>query len=78
LRPRAVQAATILGHAYTIENKAQSEHQSFATASREEQESRLLKFAERGDIMTAVILARRLYGYDLTEARTFVEGLISD
>ena len=36
------------------------------------------KFAERGDIMSAVILARRLYGYDLTEARAFVEGLIGD
>ncbi|MEE2979932.1 MAG: hypothetical protein VYA71_00115, partial [Pseudomonadota bacterium] len=78
LRPRIPQAAAILGQYYTLESKARSEHQSFATASRKEQESRLLEFAERGDIMSAVIVARRPYGYDLTEARAFVAGLIGD
>jgi hypothetical protein len=78
ISPKIDKAAAILGRNYTIENEAQSEHQSFAMASRDEQESRLLEFAERGDIMSAVILARQLYGYDLTEARAFVEGLIGN
>jgi len=28
--------------------------------------------------MAAVILARTLYGFDLTEAKVFLEGLIGD
>ncbi len=78
ISPAIAKAAAILRRNYTIENEAQSEHHSFATASRDEQESRLLEFAERGDIMSAVILARQLYGYDLTEAEILVDGLIGD
>jgi hypothetical protein len=36
---------------------------------------RLLELAETGQTMAAIYLARRLYSYDLTEARTFVEDL---
>ena len=78
IRSRIPKAAAILGQYYTLESEARSEHQSFATTSREEQESRLLEFAERGDIMSMVILAHLPYGYDLTEARAFVAGLIGD
>ncbi len=75
---RLAKAADILGRSYSVENEARSEHQPFATASREDQDSRLIDFAERGDVMSAVILARTLYCYDLAEARAFVEGLIND
>ena len=44
--------------------------------SREEQESRLLELAESGDMIGAVTMARRLYSYDLTAAKQFVEGLV--
>jgi hypothetical protein len=44
--------------------------------SREEQETRLLELAESGQTMAAIGLARRLYSYNLTEARAFVEGLV--
>lgn len=40
-----------------------------------EQESRLLELTESGRIMDAIRLARSLYGYDLTQARRFVDGL---
>jgi ribosomal protein L7/L12 len=40
-----------------------------------EQESRLLELAENGRVMDAIRLARSLYGYDLTEAKQFVDGL---
>lgn len=74
--PAIAKAAAILGRNYSIETEAQSVHQFFATTSRKEQTSRLLEFAERGDTMSAMILARHLYGYDLTQAKIFVEGLI--
>jgi len=45
------------------------------TLSREEQERRLLELAQSGDMIGAVTLARRLYGYDLTKAKEFVESL---
>jgi hypothetical protein len=43
--------------------------------SREEQESRLLSLVEAGKTLDAVYVARKLYSYDLTQARAFVEGL---
>ena len=43
--------------------------------SREEQETRLLELAASGDKLGAITMARRLYAYDLTQAKEFVEGL---
>ncbi len=45
--------------------------------SRKEQETQLLELAQSGDMIGAVTLARRLYGYDLTKAKEFVESLLS-
>jgi len=39
-------------------------------------EAQILELAERGKIIPAVRLAEKLYGYDTTEARQFVEGLL--
>jgi hypothetical protein len=44
--------------------------------SRADQESRLRELAESGDMIGAVAIARRLYSYDLTTAKDFVESLI--
>ncbi len=44
--------------------------------SREEQEARLLELVESGDMMSADYIARRLYSYDLTAAKQFVEELV--
>lgn len=44
--------------------------------SREEQEARLLELVESGDMIGAMTLARRLYSYDLTAAKQFVEELV--
>ncbi len=43
--------------------------------SREVQEERLRELDRRGRTIAAVHMARRLYGYDLNQAQTFVEGL---
>ena len=44
--------------------------------SREEQEARLIELVESGDMIGAVTLARRLYAYDLTAAKQFVDELM--
>jgi len=43
--------------------------------SRSEQEDRLLELASTGEDIEATALARRLYGYSLTEARQFIASL---
>jgi hypothetical protein len=43
---------------------------------REQQEAHLLELVESGDMIAAVTLARRLYSYDLTTAKRFVEELV--
>jgi hypothetical protein len=43
--------------------------------SREEQEVRLRELAESGEMIGAVTMARKLYSYDLTTAKHFVEEL---
>lgn len=45
--------------------------------SRAEAEARILELAQSGDKFTAVKLARKHYGYSLTEARNFVDGLVN-
>jgi hypothetical protein len=43
--------------------------------NRDEQETRLLELAAAGDKIGAITMARRLYHYDLTQAKEFIEGL---
>ncbi len=45
--------------------------------SRAEQEACLLELAESGDKIGAIAMARRLYDYDLTQAKDFIEGLVN-
>jgi hypothetical protein len=45
--------------------------------SREEQERRLVELSETGQELAAVALARTLYSYDLSQAKSFVDGLRS-
>jgi hypothetical protein len=51
------------------------DYRQIATLSRADQERRLLELTETGATIAAVDLARRLYGYDLTRAKAFVEEL---
>jgi hypothetical protein len=44
--------------------------------TKDEQEARLFELAASGDMIGAVTLARRLYSYDLTAAKQFVEELL--
>ena len=51
------------------------DYQHLETLSRDEQEKRLAELVDRGDTIAAVRIARQLYGWDLTHAKAFVEGL---
>ena len=54
---------------------ARESPESIEGLTRDEQEARLLELSETGQGMAAITLARRLYGYDLTQAKAFVDGL---
>jgi len=43
--------------------------------SHDEQQRQLRELASRGEIITAIYLAQKLYGYSLVQAKTIVEGL---
>lgn len=43
--------------------------------SREDQEKRLRELVERGQTIAAIYIARRLYSYDLNQAKAFIDGL---
>ena len=45
--------------------------------SREEQERRLLELVKTGQTISAIQIARRLYSYDLTQAKAFVDSLLA-
>jgi precorrin-4 methylase len=46
-----------------------------STLTREQQEERLRSLDARGETVLAIYTARRLYGYDLVEAKSFVDRL---
>jgi len=48
----------------------------YTKSASSDSEARILELAERGKIIPAVRLAEKLYGYNTTEAKQFVEGLL--
>jgi ribosomal protein L7/L12 len=46
--------------------------------SREEQQKQLRDLAARGQLVTAIYIARKLYGSTLVEAKQMVEGLAEE
>jgi hypothetical protein len=57
-------------------HKSSKDFVDLQSLSPADQESRLRELAESGDVIEAVAIARRLYSYDLTTAKTFVESLM--
>ena len=47
----------------------------FENVGREEQEKKITELARSGQLVTAIAVARRLYGCDLKQARDLVESL---
>jgi hypothetical protein len=73
-RPEAVAAS--LAARYPAIGATDVTLPDFDDLGRDEQEQRILDFAQAGDTMTAIKLARRVYGYDLTQAKNFVDQLM--
>lgn len=57
--------------------KVMRDYSTIETLRPDEQESRLIELIENGQVMDAIRVARRLYGYDLGQAKSFVESLDS-
>ena len=56
-------------------DRTQESLETIKSLPRGEQESRLLELSETGQDLAAITLARQLYGFDLTRAKAFVDGL---
>lgn len=69
-------ALKVLRFSLPIERETLVKPQRKPTTDDKEIERRILDFAERGDIIDAVVLAKQRYGYDTTEARAFVDTLL--
>lgn len=74
--PGIDEALRVLRFSLPIEREAVLKPQRKHGTGRNEMETRILEFAERGDIIDAVVLTKQLYGYDTTEAKAFVEDLL--
>ncbi len=75
LRPGLAAALERLARDYRTAPERESEQAAIRTLDRARQEERLLEMVEQGNVMDAVILARDLYGFDLSEAKTFLDEL---
>jgi hypothetical protein len=61
-----------------VDVESVEEHVDFTTLKErepQEQEARLIELVETGQTIVAIKLARSLYGLNLTDAKTFVDGL---
>lgn len=74
--PRVSEFLRIMAvHTPVESSKVVRDYTSLATLGRGEQESRLRELVENGQVLDAIHLARRLYGYDITRAKAFVQSL---
>jgi hypothetical protein len=80
MRPKleATLETLIARHGYRSAPAALTERDVTGTRAGVDHEAQLLEHAQRGETMQAIALARRIYGYDLTEAKRFVESLKAD
>lgn len=75
LTPNLRKAMATLAIDYVIGQRQQSAQAPIRTLSQDGQEARLLDLVEQGHVTDAVILARDIYGFNLTEAKAFLDDL---
>lgn len=74
--PRAAEFLSVMAvHTPVEASETVRDYTALGALKQHAQESRLLELTENGRLMDAVRLARSLYGYDLTQATRFIEGL---
>jgi ribosomal protein L7/L12 len=76
VKPRAPVFLSVMAvHAPVAASETTRDYTALGALKQHEQESRLLELMEQGQVVDAIRVARSIYGYDLTQARDFVEGL---
>lgn len=75
LTPGLKRAVELLGGVYRVLDDQHTRQQRFTDLDKTAKEDRLLELVERGETMGAVKLAKELYGYNTTQAKTFVDDL---
>ena len=74
--PRAAEFLSVMAvHTPVQAAEITRDYTALGAVQQHEQESRLLELTENGQMLDAVRLARSLYGFDLTQATRFIEGL---
>jgi hypothetical protein len=77
--PGVKKAANLLARNHVVIKPVQRKDRDFTTKAIEggaKADDKILELAERGKILAATRLAKRVYNYDTTEARKFVESLL--
>lgn len=72
LTPSLNKTVKLLQQFYSVISREEDESPLIRDLEQDEKEIRLLDLVATGNKMDAVILARQLYGYDLTEAHNFI------
>lgn len=75
LSPSLDEALMWLSSTYVTDSRRESEQAPIRSLASDEREERLLALVEQGHMTDAVILARDLYGFNLTEAKSFLDDL---
>jgi hypothetical protein len=75
ITPSIGAAIRILGRRIPVEREESFAQVPAETLNHADQETRLLDMIERGEMLAAVRLAQRLYGFSTSEAKAFVDGL---
>ncbi len=74
--PSAKKLAELLARQQVTIKAMERQVCDYTNSASGDSESRILELAEKGKIIPAVRLAEKLYGYNTTEAKEFVEGLL--
>ncbi|MEH6405552.1 MAG: hypothetical protein V7750_19430 [Sneathiella sp.] len=75
LTPNLVTVEELLKPYYSLYHRGGSEPPPIRDLKQDEQELRLLDLVESGNMIDAVILAREIYGFGLTDAKNFISDL---
>ncbi|HEY9216568.1 MAG TPA: hypothetical protein VIO94_00855, partial [Phenylobacterium sp.] len=71
------EAKTALGRWYVMDEALAADLASVAGLPRAQQEARIAEIARGGQTVTAIALARELFGFNMTEARQLIASLDS-
>ena len=74
-RPGLDALLALLATQFPVREADSQSHAPYDDLSRAEQEDQLAELAAAGDTLSAVKIAKELYGYDTAQAKAFVDQL---